>query len=73
MANRVGNYRIKFSATGSGVLSQWLYEDSPVLSTSEPFVGPLSSEEIDWLKGDPGVNYSLDWKFDITDKSSKDS
>lgn len=70
MTVRNGNYEVSFSTADKspGSLTSWCYVDSPVLSTSEKYVGPLSDEEIEWLKSIPGIEHSSDWIFKVINK-----
>jgi len=43
------------------------HRDGPILSTTEPYEGPLCDCELGVLRGIPGVAYSAAWRFDVED------
>lgn len=42
-----------------------IVDEPPVLSNKRAWTGELTQHELDWLRGLPGVNYNLRYRFTV--------
>lgn len=61
----VGDEYEETPVEGGGV-ARVLVRSCPKVSNQEPYIGPLTQHEFDWLSGLPGREYNLRYRFTVT-------
>lgn len=70
---RSGRYRVAFTwentPLGDARLDlRTIHLDSPLLSTQQPYIGPLCVHELEFLRSPPGAMHTTEWVFRVTNQ-----